>query len=85
MMKVIEGIEAGDLACVRLGIEFIEEDAKFPFGKTLKSNAAVHFAGHASRMSKNNESASVSLGSCGQATFLTSIASMRGSCEEIGF
>jgi hypothetical protein len=40
MMKVIEGIEAGDLACVRLGIEFIEEDAKFPFGKTLKSNAA---------------------------------------------
>jgi hypothetical protein len=40
MDKVIEGIEAGDLACVRLGIEFIEEDAKFPFGKRLKSNAA---------------------------------------------
>jgi hypothetical protein len=40
MEKVIEGIEAGDPACVRLGIEFIEEDAKFPFGKILKSNTA---------------------------------------------
>ncbi len=40
MEKVIEGIEAGDAACVRLGIEFIEEDAKFPFGKILKSNTA---------------------------------------------
>lgn len=40
MMNVIDGIEAGDLACVRLGIEFIEEDSKFPFGKTLKSNTA---------------------------------------------
>ena len=40
MEKVIEGIEAGDLACVRLGIEFIEEDGKFVFGKILKSNTA---------------------------------------------
>jgi hypothetical protein len=40
MMKVIDGIEAGDLACVELGVEFIEEDTKFPFGKTLKSNTA---------------------------------------------
>jgi hypothetical protein len=40
MEKVIEGIKACDPACVRLGIEFIEEDRKFPFGKTLKSNAA---------------------------------------------
>jgi len=40
MEKVIEGIEAGDPACVRLGIEFIEEDAKFPFGRILKSNTA---------------------------------------------
>lgn len=40
MEKVIEGIEAGDAACIRLGIEFIEEDAKFPFGKILKSNTA---------------------------------------------
>jgi hypothetical protein len=40
MHKVIEGIEAGDPACVRIGIEFIEEDAKFPFGKILKSNTA---------------------------------------------
>jgi hypothetical protein len=40
MNKVIEGIEADDAACVRIGIEFIEEDAKFPFGKILKSNTA---------------------------------------------
>ncbi len=40
MEKVIAGIEVGDGACVRLGIEFIEEDAKFPFGKILKSNTA---------------------------------------------
>lgn len=40
MEKVIAGIEAGDAACVCLGIEFIEEDAKFPFGKILKSNTA---------------------------------------------
>ncbi|HZN69341.1 MAG TPA: hypothetical protein VFB66_28965 [Tepidisphaeraceae bacterium] len=40
MDKVIDGIEAGDPACVRLGVEFIEEDAKFPFGKILKSNTA---------------------------------------------
>jgi len=40
MSKVIEGIEAGDRACIRIGIEFIEEDAKFTFGKILKSNTA---------------------------------------------
>jgi len=40
MDKVIEGIAAGDQACIRIGIEFIEEDARFPFGKILKSNAA---------------------------------------------
>jgi hypothetical protein len=40
MTKVIAGIEAGDPACVRLGIEFIEEDPKFAFGKILKSNTA---------------------------------------------
>jgi hypothetical protein len=40
MHKVIEGIEAGDAACIRLGIEFIEEDAMFPFGRILKSNTA---------------------------------------------
>jgi hypothetical protein len=40
MQKVIEGIEADDLACVRLGVEFIEQDGKFPFGKTLISNTA---------------------------------------------
>lgn len=40
MDKVIEGIAEGDLACVQLGVEFIEEDAKFPFGKSLKSRTA---------------------------------------------
>ena len=40
MDKVIEGIEGGDAACRRLGIEFIEEDRKFTFGKILKSNTA---------------------------------------------
>jgi hypothetical protein len=40
MDKVIKGIEAGDAACVVIGIEFIEEDAKFPFGRIVKSNTA---------------------------------------------
>jgi hypothetical protein len=40
MHRVIDGIEAGDPACVEIGIEFIEQDAHFPFGKILKSNAA---------------------------------------------
>jgi hypothetical protein len=40
MDKVIAGIEAGDAACRRIGIEFIEEDCRFAFGKILKSNAA---------------------------------------------
>lgn len=40
MFEVIDGILAGDAACIRLGVEFIEENAKFPFGKMLKSNTA---------------------------------------------
>ncbi|QEG26597.1 hypothetical protein GobsT_13400 [Gemmata obscuriglobus] len=40
MMRVIEGIERGDAACVELGIAFIEEDSPFPFGRVLKSNTA---------------------------------------------
>jgi hypothetical protein len=40
MQCVIDGIEAGDPACVRIGIEFIEDDGKFPFGKVLKANTA---------------------------------------------
>jgi hypothetical protein len=40
MDRVIEGIEGGDPACVELGVEFIEEDALFPFGRVLKSNTA---------------------------------------------
>jgi hypothetical protein len=37
---VIEGIVAGDLACAEIGVEFIEQDASFPFGLVLKSNTA---------------------------------------------
>jgi hypothetical protein len=40
LYKVIDGIEQGDAACKLIGIEFIEEDRKFPFGKVLKSNTA---------------------------------------------
>jgi hypothetical protein len=40
MYRVITGIEQGDVACRRIGIEFIEEDRKFVFGKILKSNTA---------------------------------------------
>ena len=40
MDKVIEGIEQGDGACMALGVEFLEEDRKFPFGSNLKYRAA---------------------------------------------
>jgi hypothetical protein len=40
MEQVIAGIELGDPACVELGIEFIEEDQRFPFGRILKANTA---------------------------------------------
>jgi len=40
MQSVIEGIEHDDKACIALGLDFIEEDGRFPFGKVLKSNTA---------------------------------------------
>jgi hypothetical protein len=40
MDRVIEGIEHGDPACAELGVEFIEEDRTFAFGRILKSNTA---------------------------------------------
>jgi hypothetical protein len=40
MDAVIQGIERGDKASIALGLDFIEEDAHFAFGKTLKSNTA---------------------------------------------
>jgi len=40
MDRVIEGIEAGDLACAELGIEFIETNDSFAFGKVIKSSVA---------------------------------------------
>lgn len=38
--SVVKGIRAGDLACAALGVEFMEQDGRFPFGRALKSNAA---------------------------------------------
>jgi hypothetical protein len=38
--KVIQGIDAGDAACIGIGLDLIEEDEHLPFGKTLKSNTA---------------------------------------------
>ena len=40
MTAVISGIEAGDPACCVLGVEFLEEDAKFSFGANLKYRCA---------------------------------------------
>jgi hypothetical protein len=40
MDKVIAGIELGDPACIALGVEFLEEDRKFPFGSNLKYRTA---------------------------------------------
>ena len=40
MHAVIDGIEAGDAACIQIGIEFIETDQRFPFGRILKSQTA---------------------------------------------
>ncbi len=38
--KVIEGAEQGDVGCIALGVELLEEDQRLPFGKLLKSNMA---------------------------------------------
>lgn len=40
MDRVIEGIEAGDLGCAELGVEFIQTNDSFAFGKIIKSNVA---------------------------------------------
>lgn len=40
MDPIIEGILAGDPACAAIGVEFIEEDRKFPFGANLKARTA---------------------------------------------
>lgn len=40
MFEVIKGIETGDEACIEIGIEFIEEDERFRFGRLIKSNTA---------------------------------------------
>lgn len=40
MEAIIDGILAGDTACAAIGVEFIEEDRKFPFGANLKARTA---------------------------------------------
>jgi hypothetical protein len=40
MGEVAAAIQKGDPAAVMIGIEFLEEDAGFPFGMLLKSNVA---------------------------------------------
>lgn len=40
IFQVIEGIEKGDKACIEIGVEFIEEDERFRFGRIIKSNTA---------------------------------------------
>ena len=41
MDEIIVGVERGDKACIAIALEFIEEeDHRFSFGRTLKSNAA---------------------------------------------
>jgi ribosomal protein S13 len=40
MDEVIAGIDDRDIACIALGVDFIEEDDSFCFGKILKSNTA---------------------------------------------
>ena len=40
MEQVIDGIEAQDVACAQIGVEFIELDQGFAFGAILKSNTA---------------------------------------------
>jgi hypothetical protein len=38
--RVVEGVRAGDLACVELAVEFIESAAHQPFGRILHANVA---------------------------------------------
>lgn len=40
MFEVVKGIELGDGACIEIGVEFIEEDERFRFGRSIKSDTA---------------------------------------------
>jgi hypothetical protein len=40
MDQIITGIHSGDPACAVIGVEFLEEDRKFPFGANLKARTA---------------------------------------------
>ena len=40
MDQVLKGIKVGDGACIRIGVEFIEQDQHCSFGKLLKSDTA---------------------------------------------
>ncbi|MDC3379272.1 hypothetical protein OAX78_03220 [Planctomycetota bacterium] len=40
LFAVVDGVGAGDPACVEIAVELIEADELMPFGRILKSNAA---------------------------------------------
>ncbi len=40
MFKVIDGIAAGDRGCIALGVDLLEEDAHFAFGRSVKPDTA---------------------------------------------
>ncbi len=40
MLQIIQGMKLADQACLEIGVEFVEEDQKMPFGRILKSNSA---------------------------------------------
>jgi hypothetical protein len=40
MDAFIQGMKEGDIACAEIGIELIEQDAGFAFGRIMKANAA---------------------------------------------
>lgn len=84
MQKVIEGIEAGDAACIRLGIEFVEEDSKFAFGKILKSNTARACGGPRSRTFKSDGFVCECSDYYEPGTCLTNIGSTRSSFGRSG-
>jgi hypothetical protein len=47
MTQIVDGIRAGDGACVMLAIDLVEEDRGLPFGKLVKSDAARALRQHA--------------------------------------
>ena len=55
MHAVIDGIKRNEPASVRIGIDFIEEDQGFPFGKLIKSDTARALRQHATLDTEQKE------------------------------